>query len=217
MSYASLNGERVISGQIILPYYGIWTADVVLAVSIKPADPMILTIGNLTLTGSHYRSLAFGGSRGFRIIGGAGGWRKQVKARYYKSPVGVLRSTILNDAASEVGEHVSLAEDASVGDAFVRQSGHASLLLEQVAQPLWWMRPDGVTYVGPRTARTIASAFQTTATRGASGSVEVATEDVAAWMPGAKFTPPSVGQELTISTVVHSMQDGVVRTEVLVP
>ena len=49
MSFAELNGNRIISGTVTIPYYGLWTADVALAAAgpwseargTRPAGPSL--------------------------------------------------------------------------------------------------------------------------------------------------------------------------------
>jgi hypothetical protein len=213
----SLSGTRVVSGTIAIPLYGIWSADVSLSdVENVPSPGASLVIGNLTLACAVYRGSVFAGARGARLIGGQGGWRKDVTARQYALASGVQLSMILRDTASEVGEFAALAEDVTVGVGFVREVGPASRVLRQLAGANWHMRPDGVTQIGPWPTTKITSPFTAVSKRTGAGVVEVATEDYASWLPGATFTSATLGGTYTVDGVEYHIDgNGKVRLEVL--
>lgn len=214
--HLAINGQRVISLRLTIPYYGAWVADVVLAQSTPIAPPVTLTVGTLTLLGAILRVASFGGSRSARLVAGYGGWRKTIPAQGYQKSSGVNASLVLRDAASIVGEQVSVANDASLGSAFTRESAPAERVLRQVAGSEWFIDPKGVTQIGPRTSVAVTSSFTVVQWSGAKGQFEIATEDIAQWMPGNTFTAPTVSGTQTIGlTSIVAENDGKLRLSVL--
>lgn len=217
-AFASFNGERVISGVITIPMYGTWVADIVLALSDAMAPQGALVVANLSLQGTVYRAADFSGSRSARIVGGYGGWKNPVTARAYQNAGGVPLAMVLGDAASEVGEKINVVGGGTVGTDFVREAAPAERVLRQLAGPLWFVDPSGVTQVGAqRSTNAITSNFEITERSGAKGRFSIATEDLASWMPGRTLMSPTVTttQALSMVTIVLG-NNGTVRVEALV-
>ena len=107
-AYASLAGFQALKADVVIPYTGIWSADVTLASAAKVPASVKLVLADLTLAGTVYRTDAFAGVQVARVVGGAGGWRKSLDAAKYVNPIGVKASMILEDAAKAVGETVKL-------------------------------------------------------------------------------------------------------------
>jgi hypothetical protein len=214
--WGNVSGSRIVSGSISIPLSGAWVADVALALPVTLPPKVSLTIGNLTMQGAVYRQASFAGVREARIVAGAGGWSRSVQARAYQSVAGILRSTVLRDAALEVGELVNVLADQILGNYFVRLADKAGRVLRTIGGPMWWIAPNGVTTIGPRTATTIMSPFTAEQYSGAYGTLTIATEDPGAWLPGATFSGPTVGTQ-TVSSIRHSLgADGQARMEVMV-
>lgn len=103
----SLNGRRVIAADVRLPPSGVWTADLDLDEAAAPlTGAAVVQLGALTLRGTvdPTHSGEFADARRVRVLGGAGGWGKELPPRSYHNDAGVKRSTILQDAAREAGE-----------------------------------------------------------------------------------------------------------------
>ncbi len=215
MSYASLSGARVVSGHLTVSTYGAAVADVVLADEGAVPEACSLTIANLTMALHVHRQAAFAGQRSARLVGGAGGWRREVPARAYHSPGGIPISMVLADAAREVGEKIVVANDASVGTYYVREAAPAARTLRQLAGRRWWIDPAGVTHVGPRPPTTVRSEFLAASHDGSEGRYSIATEDLAAWLPGATFSNSLVPATVVSSVSVTLEQAGKMRVEVL--
>lgn len=214
--WATLDGERILTGSVTVPRVGAWVADVSLAMSASVSGRVALVVGSLSLVGSIVRAGTYGGSRAYRIVGGAGGWRKPLQARAYASAGGVSSSMVIGDAASETGETVAVTAPVYLGTSYVRFAGVASRVLASIA-PDWWIDASGVTQVGtPRDASMIASESTLTAMDGAAGIVELATEDEGAYMPGRVFANPLVTLPRIISSSrFHFDRDGRSRVEIL--
>lgn len=215
--YSTLSGERVVSGSLMIPRYGAWVADVALAIQTTLRSPVTLTVGSLSLVGAVVRAGAYAGSRAYRLVGGYGGWRRNIGARAYASAVGVSSAMVLGDIAAEVGEVVAVNAPEYLGASYVRTAGPASTTLRQIAAT-WWVDAQGVTQVdGVRSQALITSAFLPTHRDGAAGLVQIATEAESDWMPGRTFTSP------LLNGTIHQVQasrfawgrDGVARVEVM--
>lgn len=215
--WASLDGSRVVSARVTIPYYGAWTADVMVSTDGTIPTNASLVLGNLTLVGAALRQGAYAGAWYARLVAGYGGWQKFVKAQSYKSDTGILRSLLLKDAAAAVGEKISVSNDSIVGQMYVRESAPASRILTYLAGTLWFIDPAGVTQVGvPRLATPITSQFEVTAANPAKGSYTVATDALTDWTPGRTFTAPTVPTPVTIGSVTHVVSgEGQHRIEVL--
>lgn len=214
--YLALNGRRVVSANVMIPYYGAWCADVTIAVSDVIPLAATLTLGNLTLTGTVYRMASFSGARSARIVGGGAGWRKTLPAFAYANPAGIRASLVLGDAATLVGEKVNVMSDAIVGKTFVRESAPAERLLRQLGGSEWWIDPSGITQVGPRASGAITTQFLINDWSGAKGWFSVSTETISDWMPGRTFSNANVtkAQQIGMTTIIAS-NDGKLRVNVL--
>ena len=222
MGYATLNGNRIVRGSITTPLYGAWSGDVLLAEPAAIPTPSLLAFGNLALTGTAYRTGAFAGSQWARLVAGYGGWRKPLPARQYIRAQGINASTVLRDAAAEVGEQVVIAEDYVIGQQYVRPGpssadpAPACRVLRQLGGDLWWIDGAGVTQVGPRPTLVIVSPFTVVDWDAGLGKFQIATEDLASWLPGNTFSAPTVPTTQTISSATLAVDDrGVLRLEVL--
>lgn len=216
--YSALSGERVVSGSLMVPRYGAWVADVALAVQTPLPSSVTLTVGTLSLVGAVVRAGTYAGSRAYRLVGGRGGWRRNVGARAYASTAGVTSSMVLGDAATEVGEQVVISAPEYLGASYVRTAGPASTTLRQLAAT-WWVDSAGVTQVDtPRSAALITTPFLPTHRDGAAGLIQIATEAEGDWLPGRTFSSPLIGDTLhTVQAARFSWgRDGVARVEVMV-
>lgn len=218
MSYITLNGERVTQGSVTIPYYGTWAADLSLEGDVSITGAVTLVVGNLTLQGFVFRGALFAGSRSVRLVGGAGGWRRTVQSQAYYDPNGVRMSLLLGDAASLVGERVRVPTDRVLTNWWVRETAQASRLVRQLLGETWWVDGAGVLQASDRTDfAPITTDFTALTRKGGEGAFEIATEDVASWMPGRSFSGPTVTTPQTVSsTSIVAGNDGVVRLNVLV-
>jgi len=205
-----VNGQAIVSGQLLIPLVGMWTADLVLAGSGTLSGACTVTIGNLTLQGTVYRSDQYGGQTRARLVAGGGGWRGLLTSQGYGGG-SVKLSTVLSDAASLAGEKVNVPNDTNVGTAWVRPAAEASDILWQcVAQgliPAWYVDATGTTQAASWPASTISTAFTVIDQKPDEGLVVIATEDYASWMPGCSFSAPQLNTTQT-SAGVHYVWDG---------
>ena len=215
MSWATLNGIPVTRASLVVPYTGIWHADVSLDRDVEPDGPQVLVIGPYTWNASVVRAVDFAGSKRLRLVGGQGGWRTSVPPELYVSPVGVPTTTVLADVAGLVGEIPPVVDPTlapTLGTAFGRQAGLASLVLQQVCGDQWWMDPTGTIQTAPRVGA-VASLFSVQDVDGACGRYVIQTEFPGDWTPGATFASATVSG--TISRTMWAINEGGVRVEVL--
>ena len=213
--FAAVNGLQIVSGSLVIPLVGAWTADLELAGTNAISGQVSVVIGNLTLLGTVYRSDLYGGQVRARLVGGYGGWRTQVPAQGYGSPSGISLLTVLTDAAQACGEQISVSSGASIGGGFVRArfptSVAGDVLWQMVAQgfvPAWYVAPSGVTMTAPWPTSTVSSAFTVTAQRTDEGNVEIATEDYVSWLPGCQFSAPQLNDKFTNAGVIYTWDAG---------
>lgn len=222
--FASLNGGRVISASVVIPWYGTWTADVVLASDTVLAAEDVLTIGDLSLQGFVQRVFDFAGSRSSRLVGGFGGWQKVLPAKAYSLPSGVPLAMVLGDVAGECGERwggsnpgdLQTFATGTVGALYVRERAPAQRVLRLLTPGLWWIDGTGATRLAPRATGPITSQFTAVKYSGGRGQFEIATETLGDWQPGRTFKAPTITTPQTISmTSISVDNDGKLRLTVL--
>ncbi len=214
--YASLSGLRIVSGTLTIPHWGLWCADLELATADAAPAFCSLTIANLTLAGFVFRQAPFAGAQSARVVGGFGGWRKTVTRRQYSFTGGVPLSMVATDLAAEVGEQVTGVAGGTIGVSFVRETAPASRILRQLIGVSWWVDARGVTHLDARPSAAIKSDFVVARRKGSTDTFSVATEDLAAWQPGATFANALVPDMQTVAgTTVRLDPNGKMRLEVM--
>lgn len=215
--YADLTGVPILSAVLSVPMAGIWHADVICDVTTQISGPQVLTIANSAWVCTPIRDITFSGRRELRLVGGQAGWRKQVPFKEYRSPGGVPTAMVLADAAAFVQEPppvVDPTQPPTVGQAYVRQAGLASQVLQNVLGDAWYMSPQGIVQTAPRLPTPVTSPFTVIDVLGASGTYTIATEFPADWAPGALFVAPTASGQ--VNRVRHILRQHEMRTEVLV-
>jgi len=216
MNFASYASARAATVSLVVPRYGRWSADVLVALDDVVPDVGPLVFGNLTLQGAVRRQALYGGSRSLRLVGGFNGWQKDVPAQQYRLSSGVRASLLLGDAARIVGERVNVPSDRVVGDTFTRANAPAAQLLAELAGAFWYVDASGTTQIADWPAAPIRSEFVVIDQKGGAGVVTIATEDYAEWMPNKSFTSVFTQGTATVCGVrMHVSADGIARVEVL--
>lgn len=210
---ATLAGVNVVHAEIHIPASGLWHLDVALqdAPDVGTA-PMQFVFQSLTLACAPVRTINFAGQRGLRLVAGVGGWRVTLPPRQYAGSVSL--STVVTDAASEVGELTPvLATDVALGTAYVRSQGPAVRVLDLL--PLWWTDFTGSVQSKARDATPITSTFSLLDVERATGRVSIATDSIQDWTPGRTFSTTPLGG--TIGRVMHEIHASHVRTWAFLP
>ena len=213
MSYAALSGIPIVRGSLVVPQWGIWHADVWLDRAASLTGSVTLQLADITAQGTIIRGVSTLGQAGYRVVGGAGGWRTEIEARQFANAAGLTLSTVLQTTAAPIGETVVVPADVAIGTAFVRQAGPASLVLQQLIPGGWRVDYDGRTYAAPRAASVVTGVFSLTQVVQPTVAYTIATETPAEWLPGAVFNSPSISG--TVNRVRHVITAGTLRTEVL--
>ncbi len=210
MSFATLAGVRVTKARIVLPYWGIWTADVWVDDPSALSGSVVLAVGGLSLTGTVYRGGSYQGAGAYRMVGGADGWRVDIPTRAYQN--GVRLSSVLGDAARACGETVEVETDRTVGTFYVRPMGPASRSLTAFAPRAWYVDTDGVTQVATRDGSAVGSTYDVTGWAPDKGRAVLATETPADMMPGRVVTV-APGVLLTVGSSVLQLAESGLRAE----
>jgi hypothetical protein len=161
----TLGGESVSSVRLHVPNVGPWFADVDFVDSPTFSGRQTLKIGERSFVGTidPREDGTFGGRRRCRLVAGAGGWGKALKAKPYHNDAGVKARAIADDAAREVGETIGTFTPGAdrVGVDYVREAREASTALEDAAGGVpWWVDYAGVTHVNQRpTTKPAAGAY----------------------------------------------------------
>lgn len=212
----TFDSKRVIRGTVTIPFYGAWVADLEFALAENLPERGVLQIGDLTLFGTVTREATFAGGRSARLVGGYGGWRRQISATGYSHEAGIRKSTILSDAARACGEIVSVDNDEIIGTSWLREEAEAERTLHLLTDNKWWIDNAGVTQTKQRDSKAISTPFTVVSWSGGKGKFEIATENVSDWAPGRTFTAPNVDGTHSIGTATILIDyDGKLRIVVL--
>lgn len=216
--FASLNGLPIVGANLVIPYSGIWHADVTMDRAVDVVGPQVLSLAGATFAPcTIIRAIDFAGQRSLRLVGGMGGWRKEVPALPYDLPGGVPTATILADAAATVGEVPPVLDPTVppiVGSHWLRSKGKASELLNQILGSSWWMDFTGIVQSKPRLPTVIISPFTAIEVNGSAGQYTINTESPGDWVPGAVFSGPTVSG--VVNRVTHTLTGGHLNTEVMI-
>jgi hypothetical protein len=221
--FASVASYQIVSGSLMIPLIGAWTADLSLAGEETVSGTVPVVIGNLTLTGTVFRSESYGGQTKVRLVGGYGGWRTPIQPQGYGSSNGIQLSTLLGDAAQACGEKLNVAASVSIGNGYARCAFGTSVagdllwhMIDLGFIPSWYVDPTGMTQVQTWPSSAVTTPFTPTAQHPDQGMIEVATEDYVSWMPGCTFSSPLLSTTYTSSGVHYVWDDaGKFRFEVL--
>lgn len=212
MATATLNSHRVTNARVDLPAWGCWYADATIDTAQALTGKVTLKIADLTLIGTILSGGADDGTARshFRIVGGAGGWGRVIKAKSETNDAGVKAVTVIGDAAREVGETLdtsTIANSERTGPGYVRPKGPACRILETLRPQAWYVGEDGVTRIGARSGATIPKTVGMKIDK-ARGTVEVSAESIAKYLPGA------VVAGITAVDVQHEISSKGLRTRV---
>lgn len=216
LSVCTLNGIEVLRATVVLPKWGIWTADLVVANSIDSASPLsgaaTVVLEDLTLTGTIVDGGIFAGRGHYKIVGGAGGWRKVPAAKSYRGEAGVKASSIVIDAAKEVGETVAPiipSDDYRVGPAFMRPPKYeAARILDLVAPANWYVDEGGTTHVGVRAGSSYGGTYRLLESQPDQLRLLLAPDALVGLVPGASV------EGVTVATVRHEYTEEGLRSHV---
>lgn len=185
---ATLAGNRATDVRLSIPAWGCSYVDVKLDKSVNLSGKVTLVLADLTvqMTVLSGGPASAAGPSYFRCVAGAGGWANQLPAKSYSNDAGVKLSTVLQDAASAVGETiVAPPPTTTVGSYYTRPEGPACRVLEELAPSAWYVGEDGVTRLGSRTPAVLGTAAASTSELDlAQATVTIASNTLAPLVPG---------------------------------
>lgn len=219
-SYATIGGQPATRVEAHMPSAGVWWADVDCELAPELSGAVDLVIGTLTLRGTidPARSGAFGERRRARVIGGAAGWGTALASRHYHNDAGVRARVVIEDAAREAGETISI--DAEIGARvlgvdYVREAGPASRAVRAaIGDAVWWIDPDGTTRVSAQrpTTTAIAGTYEVLEHDPRARLVVVAVDDLTAVTVGSVLSE-RLEEPQTVRELVIRADEAAVRIE----
>lgn len=152
----TLGNQIIATVHATIPLYGVASADVELDAGAVLSGRQTLVMGDISLDGTIIDGGIVAGRGKYHWMSGVGGWRGTIPGRSYDSPQGVLRSSIIKDAAAACGETVVFgipeARLGLVGAAgWMRAAGAAWDTLRALGVP-WYVDGAGVTQIAERPA-----------------------------------------------------------------
>jgi hypothetical protein len=208
MSTAAISGVTVLECRVHLPRWGLWFAEVVTDQPAELSGQVTLTVADLNLRGTIVAGGPWLGRSAYRIVGGAGGWAKRIPSKGYASDAGVKASTVIGDAAREAGETVEGAPKTSLGPAWERMAGAASLTLQLCTERAWYVGEDGVTRFGARPRQQYAGGAARGSVDLAAGTIELMSDSIASLVPGV------VVEGVEALDVLHELHGAKLRTTI---
>lgn len=160
LPFVRVNGRGVASLVLCVPNEGVWFAEIDIANDEPLTGAATIAIGESTLVGvvDDTASGTYGLQRRARVLGGAGGWRKDLLAKGYPpNDAGIKAAIVATDTATAAGETIGVFAGGAekLGNRYLREAGPASRTIEDVARGVpWWVDYAGVTQVGIRAVTT---------------------------------------------------------------
>lgn len=214
MSDATLNSLGLLRADIVLPRVGAWTADVVLDDDRAPSSAITIVAAGLTLRGTVVRGGVEAGLWRGRVVGGAGGLRREVPAVAQR---GGTLATALRDVLSAAGEALASApEITDSSPLWHRLAGTAGAAVADVARAAgcaWRVLADGSVWVGRETWPEHAPDVDVIDWRPELGRLELA-GDTLGILPGQTLRARDL--VVRVGCVEHRIHGDASRTVVLV-
>lgn len=184
MAIASVEGTSVARLTMSVPAWGTWWADVDLTEAVELFGVVEVKIADVIASGAVVSGGVADGRAAYRIVGGRGGWGKEIGEQSYNDDLGVKASKVLTDAANAAGEVIADVPTTRLARHFARAKGLASSVLHLLAPQAWYTDFEGVTRFGARPETTYTGNGSRTRISKAARVVEIATEEIAALVPG---------------------------------
>lgn len=225
MSLVTVNGVGVISGTIIMPKVGVWSADLVLdqpdGTGFSAGTSATIASGSFSLAGTVAadRTGDFLDAVHVRILGGAAGMSKDSTARGFMQPGAFVRD-VLNGLAADSGETLSstiatgfLATNIASWSTLAGEPVSANLrtLLNWIAPSYSWrILPDGTLWIGAETWPAASGTFDILEQQPAEGNYTIGCESPFI-LPGTSLA--GIGN---VGRVEHQISAGRIRSRVSV-
>jgi hypothetical protein len=179
---------------------------------LEPLSSVTLLFADLSLSGHVVPNHGgtFAGASHYWLAGGAGGWRKLVKARGYRNDAGVKLSVVVVDLARDTGETIAPGyTDRILGGGFERPEQEASATLRLLSPDAWYVGEDGKTRIGRRAASTLDVPAEHVLRRRPDRSFALLALDKLAGL-----APEATAAGMTIARVVHTLGGAQLRSRI---
>jgi hypothetical protein len=180
VSLATLNGTNVTRARVHVPAWGRWWADLDLAEPVAQSGAAALVVAGQTMAGTIVSGGAANGRAAYRVVGGAGGWGRTLRAKPYSDDGGVRLRTVLGDAAAEAGETIADVPH------YARPSAPAFEILNLQASQNWYIDFAGVTRIGQRAATTYTGSAPRVRVDPLVQVIDLAVDSIAGLVPGVQ-------------------------------
>lgn len=212
----TLNGQAALRATVVIPRTRIWTAEIEAANLLDISGAVTIGLADIELKGTIIDGGPYATRGWYRIVGGAGGWRRALAPKSYRSAAGVKLSTVVGDAATEVGETMAAFTDSRVGPAYVRPpslegdklSVEAARVLDALASENWYVDIDGSTHIGVRAAAAFKPNYRLLDKRPDARRAMIASDTLVGLVPGATL------EGLEAATIRHELTSSTLRTHV---
>ncbi len=188
MSLASINGLPISRLRAQVPDWGAWWVDLDCTSDEPQSGHVELSIGGETLHGTIVSGGVDTSARSrYRVVGGKGGWGKQLPPKPYLDDAGVKLSKVLEDVAREAGETIADLPATRMGPHYARAGGVgwvAADTLNLLAAQNWYVDFAGVTHVGKRASSKYEGDAPRTRIDHAVQVIELATDTISGLAPG---------------------------------
>lgn len=184
MSLATLNGATSSKLRLQVPSWGAWFVDLDLTEPAELSGAAALSLAGQAMTGRILSGGVAHGRAGYRIIGGRGKWGATLRAKAYNTDNGVKLSTVLGDAARELGETIADVPSTSLGPHFARAAMSGFELLNLLAPQNWYIDFEGVTRIGARPTTAYTGNAPRVRVDPGFGVTDLAVDSLAGLVPG---------------------------------
>jgi hypothetical protein len=214
LGYPSAAGAPILVVEVTMPSTSAWHATLDIDTEEEPSGPFVFRIGAVEFRGTVVpgRSGHFGGRTKLRVVGGAGGLSKKLKARNYSGGITTVRQ-VLDDILRESGEALSSQADAGILGRQIpawhrteQETNRALTMLCDKVGANWRVLRDGTIWVGIDTWPEVTPEGELVDEDWADGVITVSSDD-ATGVPGVTIS----GQQ--IEQVVHRMDRSGIRTD----
>lgn len=204
MSLVSVNGAGAIRAEASIPAWGIWYLDAELSSDPLAAvgDTIAGDLGGVPFSGTLAAAGDDGAGRyGVRVVGGRGGWGREVAAKAFRNDAGVGKLAALQDVARAAGETLVASGaylTAKLGPHHTRRKASAFSELAHLAGTDWYVDFLGVTNTGRRPSAPYAGRGVIVDRMPAARRVRISAEEFTGLVPGAVVDGLTLG-DVTIA------------------
>lgn len=181
----TLNGHACAPGtRVQVGSWGAWWADLNLTEAVDLSGAAAIEFAGVSMSGTIVAGGTANGRAAYNVVGGRGGWGREIPRKAYNADNGVKVSKVVGDAASAAGETVEGVPTTRLGPHFARPAAPASHTLHAVTRESWRVDFDGVTRFGARAVTSYAGDGTRVKVDPGFSFVDLAVDTVAGLLPG---------------------------------